>query len=388
MNAKVSLSDILSCSTPKGQLDKKVADCSVLREKEKQNSQVNFISTVSSTYVEGKKSSNLNRTPVPNLNSMFKKVKILDQLMVITERIEDHKKRNTEMDRSSERLKGRSDKEQEENDLGLSDTTSPLMSHLPNYTELESDVEMELISTDNLENLMPVSLEINHEEGGYKEKIPDDNSCDEETGNKENILDDNALAVKNKEEIKCKVCHKKFKQKSTFTRHKLLQNCKIPTTICSFCQKDLKNAKALDMHILRNHRRPVFKCINCPKVFPTESRMVNHFNHHHTSKSCENCKKVFKNSNTLRSHRHKCLGNKKKIRSSEAVTKSKKTKYSRNCPECDATFKSRGGFNKHMNKFHKFQEPAVESQIENECVVEFVNNLVMGEEIEIVTVDI
>ena len=41
-----------------------------------------------------------------------------------------------------------------------------------------------------------------------------------------------------------------------------------------------------------------------------------------------------------------------------------------------------------MNKFHKSQEPAVESQIENECVVEFVNNLVMGEEIEIVTVDI
>ena len=142
MNSKVSLSDILSCSTPQGQLDKKAADCSVLKEKEKQDSQVNFKSTISSTYVEGTNSSNINRTPVPNLNSMFKKVKILDQLMVITEKIEDHKKRNNEMGQSSERLKGSSDKEQEENDLGLSDTTSPLMSDLPNYIELESDVSI------------------------------------------------------------------------------------------------------------------------------------------------------------------------------------------------------------------------------------------------------
>ena len=107
------------------------------------------------------------------------------------------------------------------------------------------------------------------------------------------------------------------------------------------------------------------------------------------SRCCEKCKRVFKNSNTLRSHRYKCQGNNKKTTRLElAQDKSvpSQPKYSRKCIECGIIFHSKGGFNKHVKKYHKQQEHSEEPSVENEYIVEIIDTLSLGEDIEIVTV--
>ena len=182
----------------------------------------------------------------------------------------------------------------------------------------------------------------------------------------------------------CDECKKSFKYLKRFKDHKLKGNCNSAVT-CAQCGRRLKDAKNFKRHVRRVHGGKVYQCANCPKTFPNEKTVNKHFLHNHVKHMCKYCKKSFKNSNSLRTHQHKCLTKKAstgqvqnndisagsksevggdKVKDDEtpkpAARKPKTTNNSENqsgqtkkffkkCSQCGKTYNSKGGFNKHKN---------------------------------------
>ena len=115
----------------------------------------------------------------------------------------------------------------------------------------------------------------------------------------------------------CEKCLKSFSYLKRFSAHQLKGNCDLKTFNCTQCGVKLVSAKCLKQHCITVHEKPLFKCAECSKIFPTEKTANKHFISDHIQHECKFCKKLFKNANTLRSHVYMC-----NVKKSDMVEKS------------------------------------------------------------------
>ena len=168
-----------------------------------------------------------------------------------------------------------------------------------------------------------------------------------------------------KETFQCEVCEQRFKYLKHFNSHQLKGTCG-STRECPKCDIKLRNVKTLKNHIRNVHEKPLYKCGMCSKICPTEKNLLKHFSYYHEEKECKFCIKMFKNANTLRSHIFNCHVQQKSlvqdskeaeaklakgkvdtIKSNDSSDKTEKPR--KECNICQKTFKTKGGYNKHMN---------------------------------------
>ena len=111
----------------------------------------------------------------------------------------------------------------------------------------------------------------------------------------------------------CEICDKKFKFKTSLTRHMKLHNDETDYFFCYLCSKPFSEKWRLERHE-RTHREVVdhsrattyLSCRICQKKMTASNFARHKLNVHHSTPSkiytCPHCKKNFKNERTLKAH--------------------------------------------------------------------------------------
>lgn len=103
--------------------------------------------------------------------------------------------------------------------------------------------------------------------------------CDKKFNQRSN-LDTHIKNVHNKvKDYECPKCHKKFTQKGNLSKHMIIHEDNQPFQ-CEFCRKTFSQKNLLDSHLnLHNGEKP-FECDICKKSFARQSTLYNHVKIH------------------------------------------------------------------------------------------------------------
>ena len=108
-----------------------------------------------------------------------------------------------------------------------------------------------------------------------------------------------AHCTKSNEMYHCKICDKKFKEKS-FKRHFKFAHGELKKSHrCELCDRDLSSLWKLKLHIKVNHNEKVFSCNQCEKTFGFEEALEQHIKRSHKTATakrkikCNQCDEYF-----------------------------------------------------------------------------------------------
>ena len=135
---------------------------------------------------------------------------------------------------------------------------------------------------------------------------------------------------------KCKTCHKTFRFKHNFARHKRCHNCDRRFE-CATCDKVFNRDDKLQAHERVHAGQMPYRCTTCNKAFPKRCQLTKHKRVHIDYKPyvCETCNKGFTRLSYLRGHEYTHTGCLPYI-----------------CPKCQKGFTRKGDLKRHDERIH------------------------------------
>ncbi|XP_037902467.1 transcription factor grauzone-like isoform X3 [Hermetia illucens] len=216
---------------------------------------------------------------------------------------------------------------------------------LQNHTLIFHDpVDIKIFHCDQCPKRYAKQYQLNHHKKTHLEKNRTDFTCDEcgkGYSNKHALKTHIRGIHENAYSRICDICAKVLPSKGLFIKHKLEHEGIVePRVQCEECEKWLKNAYQLKLH-MRKHTRPAvnqFACTECGKTAPTKNALRGHIRYVHKSGrqyKCTYCDKAFKRPLTLKEH---------------MATHTGDILYS--CQHCTKTFNSNANLHSHRKKVH------------------------------------
>ena len=134
----------------------------------------------------------------------------------------------------------------------------------------------------------------------------------------------------------CNICERKFFTEQALTSHIKLHNAPFAFQ-CEMCSKSFRSRSHLADHILTHTNVRKYACVVCGMKFKLKTTLNAHFNRMHDANyekrfKCKTCGSCFHTSGNLRAHEE---------------THSDVCQY--RCTECNATFKTKRIYRKHMH---------------------------------------
>ena len=158
----------------------------------------------------------------------------------------------------------------------------------------------------HLDNMKNSRTEVDLDVDVDVETVEKDTSADPEV-----IPEGDPKVVAGKKQYVCDVCNNKYKQHSSFYRHRKICGKDVADQfVCDICDKSFTRKDTLQRHkpvCIKRHR--VFKCQNCGSTFKKNWMLQRHLKNVDCSQTkehhCRNCDQIFKTKSALRNHQRK-----------------------------------------------------------------------------------
>ena len=180
----------------------------------------------------------------------------------------------------------------------------------------------------------------------------------------------------NMELFKCEYCDKTFSQKVALEQHEKIIHLNIKPFKCEYCQHSFGLKSDLKKHVNGVHEKIRHKCEYCDSSFSQKPQLKNHVSKMHPDghqtdliNKCVECGKVFKSNSSLQLHVNmvhlklkpfKCQYCEHTSGYKQALQKHIKnvhSNFTNKCVECGNMFSTKYTLQKHMNTVHMKLKP-------------------------------